>query len=110
MRDLEENLPDLTSGDMPNAKKSQGFRVGRYFKSIPVIGAAKDGKEPECIPYANEASEHTLDGDSNSNSYKFHFNVIFFNPTQSKDVENQFRTTQSVIHGAAQSLTQPRGV
>jgi hypothetical protein len=61
MRDLEENLPDLTSEDMLNAKKSQGFRVGRYFKSIPVIGAAKGGKEPEYIPYANEASERTLD-------------------------------------------------
>jgi len=50
MRDLEESLPDLAE-DVPNAKKSRGFRVRRYFKSIPIIGAAKDAKEPECIQY-----------------------------------------------------------
>jgi len=66
---------------------------------------------------SNEASERTLDpmkhppdSDSNPNPYIFRFDMIFFNPTRSEDLENQFRTTQSVIHWATQSLTQPCGV
>ena len=47
--------------DVPNAKKSRGFRVGRYFLSqFLLLGLQKMPKSQNVSNMPNEASERTL--------------------------------------------------
>jgi len=86
-------------------KNPEDFESGVILSRFPLLGLQKMPKSQNVSNMSNEASERTLDpmkhppdSDSNPNPYIFRFDMIFFNPTRSEDLENQFRTTQSVIH------------